>query len=664
MKKFRRAIAIALPLFILYGFFLFLRASDDPKFCASCHYMQQYYDNWLTSSHNQISCGKCHYAPGLGNYLKGKLRLASEIVRYYIGAYSPEVTSKISDGACLQCHKTQDFYKTIEFDRGKITFSHQVHLSSKKVNFSFKCQTCHSQLVQGKHGGVSTQICVLCHFDGSDMRGGPVGGCNTCHGPPQNDIYVWDTPFNHSKYLKSGVECQTCHLHVTTGTGSVTRDKCLECHVSVADTFPDRKSIHEEHVGKDNIKCFKCHGEIKHGRIEMYDVFSPDCQQCHGNRHSTQEMVFSGSGGTNVPVIPDPMFLADVTCEGCHSSMAVGTSGVIASQNPTQVDPTRGLAKLSTCSTCHGGNYDKLMIMWQDNVKARIQKLELAESRNYLFTGRKPAQDKNLDLVLKDGSYGAHNNRYVNLLLDQTEKQLKVVDKKPGVEFLYERNSACLTCHFGIENLSVNVKGETFPHGSHLFTRRCVDCHQDASPSSANHGKLAEKATSCTNCHHESKDTKCETCHSLQSDFYNGKFLAASPDTMAASGIACSDCHLAEGNYPSIPTTQVCSSCHDEAATKKYEAEIIQVENAISQWNRIFPEMVAYYKSKQSKETLDTLRAIESDLEKVEEEGSMGVHNLGFTQGLIRRATTFVGSFKSGSDSRAGTAQLSGMDGR
>ncbi len=646
MKKIWRAIAIALPLFIVYGFVLFLRASDDPKFCASCHYMQQYYNNWLTSSHNQVACGKCHYAPGVGNYLQGKLRLASEILRYYIGAYSPEVTSKINDGACLQCHKTKDFYKTVKFDHGRIEFNHRVHLSKTDVNFSFKCQTCHSELVQGQHGGVSTQICILCHFMGSDMRGGPVGGCNTCHGAPKNDIYVWDTPFNHSEYLKSGVNCQTCHLHVTAGTGSVTREKCLECHVSVADTFPDSKTIHDEHVVKESIKCFTCHGQIRHGKIQMYDVFSPDCQQCHGNRHSVQEKVFSGSGGTNVPVIPDPMFLSDVTCEGCHSSMPGGNGVAGVHGISSRIAGAGSVAPFSTCSLCHDRRYDTLVTMWQENVKTRIRNIELARAKEYLLTGKKPSPDKNLDLVIRDGSLGAHNNRYVNLVLDQSGKGLKVGYRKPGVEFLYERNSECLSCHFGIENVSVNVNGETFPHGPHLFTKKCTDCHENVGPTSSIHGRLTAAAQSCTNCHHQSKNQKCQTCHSLQTGFYNGTFLATSPDTMSASGIACSDCHLAEGNYPAIPTAQVCSTCHDAKAAKEYDDVKSQVEGSIAQWNRIFPEMVAYYESTQLKGGLDTLRSIETVLDNFQKEGSMGAHNLIFTQNLVKRISNFVEGFK------------------
>lgn len=646
MKRFRRTIAVLIPVIVIYGFFLFLRASDDPKFCASCHYMQQYYNNWLNSSHNQVSCGKCHYAPGIGNYITGKLRLASEILRYYMGAYSTEVTSRINDGACLQCHKKEDFYfKDIRFDKNKISFNHADHLSAGKMGFSVKCQTCHSQLVQGEHGGVSTQICILCHFSGSDMKGGPVGGCNTCHGAPKNNIYVWDIPFNHSEYLKTGVQCQTCHLHVTTGTGNVSREKCLECHVSVPDLFPDTKSMHDEHVFKEDIKCFKCHGDIKHGKIEMYDVFSPACQGCHGNRHSVQEEVYSGTGGTDVPVIPDPMFLSNVTCEGCHTSLGRPNTAT-ASLVPAGLSFAQRVAADMSCSTCHGGGYDKLLRLWQSNVRTRIQKLELQESRNLLFTGKSDASNENLSLIKTDGSFGAHNNRYINLLLDKAEKQLRVAEKKPGIEFLYEKNSACLTCHFGIENVSVEVRGETFPHGPHLFSRRCVDCHTNTSPTAKGHGQLTVKADSCSNCHHLAKSNKCETCHSIQADFYNGKFLAATQDTMAASGIACSDCHLAEGEHPSIPSAQVCSTCHDQSTAKEFEDQTKQVKNVISRWERIFPQMVVIYQTTENKGALDTLKSLDVELNKLQEEGSFGAHNPAYTRHLIHRAADFLNGFK------------------
>ncbi len=35
--------------------------SADPRACANCHVMQEYYDSWLKSSHHQVAgCADCH----------------------------------------------------------------------------------------------------------------------------------------------------------------------------------------------------------------------------------------------------------------------------------------------------------------------------------------------------------------------------------------------------------------------------------------------------------------------------------------------------------------------------------------------------------------------------------------------------------------------------
>ena len=80
MKGKRKVIILSLLAILgVYLFVLFLRTSDDPEYCGSCHFMKPYYENWLSSTHNQVNCITCHYGPGLGNYLKGKVRLLSEI---------------------------------------------------------------------------------------------------------------------------------------------------------------------------------------------------------------------------------------------------------------------------------------------------------------------------------------------------------------------------------------------------------------------------------------------------------------------------------------------------------------------------------------------------------------------------------------------------------
>ena len=49
--------------------------------------MKPYYENWISSSHNNIKCGDCHYKKGFLGYIEGKARLLAEMIRYFTGVY-------------------------------------------------------------------------------------------------------------------------------------------------------------------------------------------------------------------------------------------------------------------------------------------------------------------------------------------------------------------------------------------------------------------------------------------------------------------------------------------------------------------------------------------------------------------------------------------------
>ncbi len=43
------------------------------QFCNSCHIMEPYYVSWQQSSHKDVSCIKCHFPPGVGEKMRGKV---------------------------------------------------------------------------------------------------------------------------------------------------------------------------------------------------------------------------------------------------------------------------------------------------------------------------------------------------------------------------------------------------------------------------------------------------------------------------------------------------------------------------------------------------------------------------------------------------------------
>ena len=42
-------------------------------FCRSCHIMEPYYDSWKASTHKDVPCIECHFAPGFGENFRGKM---------------------------------------------------------------------------------------------------------------------------------------------------------------------------------------------------------------------------------------------------------------------------------------------------------------------------------------------------------------------------------------------------------------------------------------------------------------------------------------------------------------------------------------------------------------------------------------------------------------
>jgi nitrate/TMAO reductase-like tetraheme cytochrome c subunit len=64
--------------------------------------MKPFYDNWASSSHARVNCIDCHYEHGFSGYIAGKIRLLSEMLRYWVGAYNVRPHSRVSDQKLLE----------------------------------------------------------------------------------------------------------------------------------------------------------------------------------------------------------------------------------------------------------------------------------------------------------------------------------------------------------------------------------------------------------------------------------------------------------------------------------------------------------------------------------------------------------------------------------
>lgn len=123
------------------GGYLFIYAkgysyiSNDPRACANCHIMQEYYDSWVKSSHHRAAtCNDCHVPHGL-------------IEKYYVKARNGYNHSK--------AFTLQDFPEPIRITKANL------------ADLQHNCIACHATIVSdiAAHKDVGHNIarCTECH---------------------------------------------------------------------------------------------------------------------------------------------------------------------------------------------------------------------------------------------------------------------------------------------------------------------------------------------------------------------------------------------------------------------------------------------------------------------------------------------------------------------
>jgi len=163
---------------------------------------------------------------------------------------------------------------------------------------------------------------------------------------------------------------------------------------------------------------------------------------------------------------------------------------------------------------------------------------------------------------------------------------------------------------------------------------------------------VLEVASDCNKCHHRDliykgggSESKCETCHSKQSNFYNGKFLTDSEDFMAQAGVSCQDCHMAGDNLPIRPGVEICGSCHEQEYTEDFIKKREQIKSLISKWDKLKPEIVRRLNSSGDVEEILKFYELDKAIDDFISEGSFGAHNLQFIDELSQRIEKFIRKF-------------------
>jgi nitrate/TMAO reductase-like tetraheme cytochrome c subunit len=418
-----------------------IEITGHPKFCASCHNMEEYYVSWEHSSHKDVACIECHAKPGVAGLVEAKAQGMVQLVEYISGSYGTKPHGEISSASCQQgdCHGeiVNDATVVMLFD--KIKFRHDKHLNEHPNGKSLNCVSCHGQTVQDQHISVSKTTCLTCHFYDRGDKEVAAGDCETCHIVPEEEVTFVDEPFSHKDFMAGDghVTCVHCHSQVTQGSGIVSRTRCMACHLEDEEhsEVEDQEEFHLIHVSAGHFDCLTCHEEIKHGDrpMAMQLLTSSNCTTCHGSkRHSVQEAIYAGTAVAELDTMPDVMYEAGVACDGCHDDSQIIQIGSLTL--------TSRISGAKQCIDCHD-NEDSAeeLAAWQEATKEMLNELSpaLAElekalessqaSTEKLAEARKLAGSARtkLDMVVKDGSYGAHNAGYVMEILDKVLEEIE-----------------------------------------------------------------------------------------------------------------------------------------------------------------------------------------------------------------------------------------------
>lgn len=578
LRRFSRPIQIAIQVGVLVvivmgvGTVGFIQYSGQPSFCLNCHIMRPYYDSWASSSHNDVKCIECHYAPGVKAEAMGKFQAANQVVKYVTGAYGSKPWAEIEDAACLRsgCHTERKLERPVDFNG--IRFDHTEHLSELRRGKRLRCTSCHSQIVQGDHVAVTASTCYLCHFK-DRPEGEPVGGCTGCHTSPPKLVSEAGFVVDHPRYVEDLTSCVSCHERVTDGSGAADRSRCFNCHNEPEriERFEDVTLVHRVHIDMHNVECDQCHMPIVHRVVSLAATFELDCNSCHQSAHEAQRRMYAGIGGHGTEESPSAMFLARVSCRGCHGL-------------PTQV---RGheqvnLAGEATCLSCHGIRYANILPSWQEAIEGRVERAAtvVRGARSALPTAPAPRRavadsliglaEENIEFVRR--GRGAHNIVFADKLLFASldlvreaveEGQLRYAVPEVALGTSLSEN-VCLRCHVGIEGQPVTFGGQRFPHEAHVSdgAMACSECH---TPLDQHGGTTLAGPAACDACHHPvAEAVECIRCHAGAGGAPEAAISTATGDFPHAAhtgvGLTCNLCH----SPPAMrPKSDLCEGCHE-----------------------------------------------------------------------------------------------------
>jgi len=362
---------------------------------------------------------------------------------------------------------------------------------------------------------------------------------------------------------------------------------------------------------------------------------------CHTDYHQAQKILLLGQGGKGVShPMPNIMLEKGLSCKGCHIFHEEKGGRVIKSET--------FVSKNEACESCHGKGFARIMKDWEVSTDKKLSRIRsiYRKAANELNLTKNANKEKarqfleeaafNIDIVERGKS--VHNVEYSQELLSASYNKIvealrtigSAYKPEPSLAVAKEVPTQCYNCHAGIEEIDKQIFGLDFPHKNHLIEQKikCSNCHSNV----RKHGEFVATKQSCALCHHKDTKKNCTGCHQLQKAIYEGGELNSydiPADIMFEAKASCTDCHLGPENQIVRSEANKCLDCHDE----EYGEIFTEWQNSVKE---LIDSVKASLKEKRkltlSSEDKAQLLHIEKTLQKIELDGSSGVHNYSFVE--------------------------------
>jgi len=276
--KRRNYVIAALVLLMIPSYFIYDYTQHNPKFCISCHLMNEAYDTWDVSAMHDLDCHKCH---------ESDIVTSMDHLREVVFEKPQEVTkiTEVDNELCEKCHASADpkwlqvantaghkvhFYDSADAPDCIDCHGLQLHVFEPPVE---TCDTCHEEELNEPCGDMRVH-CVVCHeFTVAEDDLIPArDDCISCHeaqdtmgvtfpSDAHSDTPCLDCHNPHDKELEN--ECTTCHPVPSAGLHQeAAHENCETCHTP-----------HSDDPMRDT--CLSCH-------LDQEEHFAPaDCAGCH-----------------------------------------------------------------------------------------------------------------------------------------------------------------------------------------------------------------------------------------------------------------------------------------------------------------------------------------------------------------------------------------------